>query len=467
MLGCFLIFVILDSVAFPSQQVGGGTDQVADSCSEASLSVVQDDLTELNSRVQLSLRDLAGNSGAAPTVSSGRRMKKRSAFLPQAKRKKLARSPSSSSSSEEGSSSSSSSSEQSSEDVNGSNWQLLKGWPVSARPAVLQDKRKVNALSMKKILNIQQIHLNWSSSVKDSLEVPDKDEKPVMRKFKKSKDDGFKHLHPARFLQAPFSHPKKWFRYIPQKRDVLCKSLNLEFLGCANLVADKTIINLHNRTVPLLLKHFSSENAGVASKPRREVRRVDDDGYSVTTDLSWEVPLSLTAVQEAVSNFACINAVLWPLDPTGSIMQRLLMKYKWFTPANDAKTRIEVVTSYFNNILKRNANRAVNGEPVLSFDEHESVLKGLLQRFGLPGDPPTQAPLQIKQRQVPTSGSSQQSLQDVCFGFNATDGSRCKNKPIPGGCRSDRGREFVHKCTAFNPATGRRCFGKHPRKDHK
>ena len=94
----------------------------------------------------------------------------------------------------------------------------------------------------------------------ENVEVLRKDAKPPSITFKESKDNGQSELHKARFLRAPISHPKRWMKHMPQRRQHVYKNIRLEFSGAENSINDRTISSSHDRAVALNLKHFSAGN---------------------------------------------------------------------------------------------------------------------------------------------------------------------------------------------------------------
>ena len=75
-------------------------------------------------------------------------------------------------------------------------------------------------------------------------------------------------------------HPKKYWTNIPMTRSVVYRNIETAFHGFSGKIADKTITSMHDRSIPLQMKHFLAENATVATKPRKEVKKLDDDGMA-------------------------------------------------------------------------------------------------------------------------------------------------------------------------------------------
>ena len=207
------------------------------------------------------LQAYAGNSTTAKPGSSTKKSKRKK------KSKKQVSSDSWSSSNTSTNSSSSS------EEDESSNWSILRNmWPVEKRPLGLQNKASFNAISMDNLLcldkfdkqNLKAIEGDLSSNL---LPYP----KPKSTTFKKASDNGFKKLHPARFLRLPLSNIKDWWKHVPKIRSHQYQNLDLKFSGGNNKLTQKTIQALHDRTKCLQFKMLLSSNVNVANKPVKKI----------------------------------------------------------------------------------------------------------------------------------------------------------------------------------------------------
>ena len=149
---------------------------------------------------------------------------------------------------------------------------------------------------------------------------------PKTISFKKQDDDGVKVLHEARFLRQPLSNLADWWGNVPITRPHLYKNIPLKFFGAHNMVSDKTIGNLHDRAKPQTLINFFSQNVCVAAKPVKRIERKGSDGLEMLYDYAWEDPCSLAEVTDSMLNYITILHQLWPLDPTGTMMLRVINK---------------------------------------------------------------------------------------------------------------------------------------------
>lgn len=253
--------------------------------------------------------------------------------------------------------------------------------PADKIPAELKNRKEVEKMEISKLTSITEFIAKAEELRKKSnLETLSRDTKPKKVKFSKGSDDCEKKLHKARFLRFPIISPTKWFgKHMPKKRSDSFKALPFDFVGGSRKVSSKVIGWAHDRTHVLELKHFSSSNLGVASRPRRELRRQDEDGAATLFDLDWEVPDTLSKFREALDNFTAVYFMLWPLDSTGISMARLMNVYNYCSNAENSTKRLSILRSWFNDALRSNAERAVNEECILSYSELEAILKETLR----------------------------------------------------------------------------------------
>ena len=308
-----------------------------------------------------------------------------------------------------------------------------------------------------------------------------RDSLPRSKEYKAQKDDGVKRLHPARWERLPLRDPEEWFPKIPIKRDHVYKNMQLSFTGSDGCVADRTLTSMHDRTIPLKLKNFMSENATVASKPQRELKKWDEEGFSTVLDYYWECPNNLTSIQEAYVNYMCVLGNIWPFDETAHTMFRLMFKYRWAGAAENLKTRAAILTDFFEKILRSNARNAANKTCVLSFQQQEKILKDALLKHGVRPDIPLPAQSfppgsssssrSNSQKRAPaqapmSSRNFQHNGKQACFGFNK---GSCNNRAVAahGGCEDANQRKFVHLCNVWSSQKQDFCRGKHPGSQHK
>ena len=310
----------------------------------------------------------------------------------------------------------------------------------------------------------------------NNYEVLTKDVKPPKKRFKKGSDDCASRLHAARWERLPIIHPKKFWKKIPVARNNIFRNMELSFYGVNGKVADKVIVSMHDRAVPLQVKHFLTENAAVAAKPRKEIKRLDEEGLSSTIDFSWENPTHLAQLEEALFNYMFLLWQIWPLDPTAMIMNNLLTTYKWMSGVADWKIRQNIVTAYFNTVLRLNAGRATNKQVVLSHNDHEGILKDCMVKHNIrpevplysvqprAGGPPQaqNPPSNAGGQSAASRRTSQQPRKKVipgingvpcCFVYNSMDSSKkCRNTPTSDGCM--QGGERAHLRTRLQRVRG-------------
>ena len=174
--------------------------------------------------------------------------------------------------------------------------------------------------------------------------------------------------------------------------------------------------------------------------------------------------------------------LLWPMDQTGDIMGRLLLKYWFISATQDPKLKITVICAFFNAVQRMNSKRAANMTVVLSFEEQEKLLKETLAAHGLRSEVPYEGAARNYDRQAistlySASQPSQRQQKPLARGKNALvngmrtcydyNNGKCSRKAINGGCENPKGDKFAHNCNVFLKDKNASCHGKHPRKDHK
>ena len=361
----------------------------------------------------------------------------------------------------------------------GSNWNILYTiWPVEKRPLALQNKAKFNEMTLDQLVQLARFDRDNAKAVESDLSASyTRDKKPLATKYPEAKDDGFKKLHPARFERFPLSDIKDWWKKVPRVRSHQYKNLPLQYSGTHNKVTLRTIQQMHDRTKVLSFKHFHSGNINVGSKPIQKIERRDDAGISSSLDFNWEAPSNLSQVSDALLNYCTILLHLWPLDQTGLILLRLVNKYNYFPMANSLTERVNLVSTFFNTVLRENAARAGSKAVPMDFAQQEETLKNILTSSGYSNIVPTGRNHRqdldkfkpVPNRPNPPAIQHQNQNKPkvlmigsnpVCFNFNS---GHCRNTGSTSGCKDQRGREFAHLCNKWLDAKQAYCLGRHSR----
>ena len=383
----------------------------------------------------------------------------------------------------------------------GSNWELLKEtWPIEDRPLALRDKDTVNKKSMDTLLACfkmkmeKEKHENNSDIAKDG--------KQHTTIYKEEADNGTDKLHKARWCRMPTTCPSNWYKDVPLKRTPVIRSLPLEYSGSMNMVAQKSIEVVHNRSNAYQLKHFFVGNINVQNKSRKDFFNWEDGKLAKEQDLSWESPQSLQQIQEAIINWAVINQQLYPFDCSPLILLRLLVRYRWIQSAADYTGRRNIISTLFEVMSRTNASRAVNSGTPLSYKELEDLLKDILLKNGVSPEVPLPS-IPKASGQEGASGSGQTSRggvgysasgrgggrggfsgrgrgsngnvvgrqqamfenNPVCYGYNTLDGRPCLKVRQGNGCK-DGDKWFAHVCNKYVAGKGF-CLQRHPRSEHR
>lgn len=366
-------------------------------------------------------------------------------------------------------------------------------WPVHLRPKYMRSQAFIAETPMEELLAYYKLQKESEKAEKDDTDAAGlREGKQPMVTYKEQEDDRRTKFHPASFQRLPLAPHKKWYKKVPTKRTPFIKSMNLEFTGSQNKMTDVTVKKLHSRTKALEMKHFFAGNLNVTTK-KTEVRQIQDGKVETTFDFAWTDPGTVGGVQEAMINYACGMHPLWPEDPTGLIMFRVMITYKWLVHVWENK-RVSIMIAFFQDVLRQNAGRAANSEEPLSYDEQESVLKNLLrsnnfrpdiplddykkQNFGGNGRNATANASSYK-KAASSDGQPEREkakykgkygTMNVCYGYNDESGNRpCTNTLQKAGeyCRNAQGVSFAHVCNVYMKAQSKHCLMRHPRKDHK
>ena len=398
------------------------------------------------------------------------------------KKKKSSKSDSSDSSSSPDSINSNSDSSSSDQDPS-SNWSLLKNvWPVEKRPIGLQNKLSVNSIDLNNLLSIAKLDRENLKALDGDLSSSfNPDKKPKSTTFKKQKDDGFKNLHLARFQRLPLAKMEKWWKLVPKVRTHQYKNLELKFSGCNNKLTQKTIQSLHDRTKVLQFKHFHAANVNVSAKPVKKIEKREEEGIVSTLDFAWENPTTIAQVSDTLLNYTTALFQLWPYDPTGLILMRVINKFNFASAAPTVSERVSVITAFFNLVLRENATRAVRKDLILDFDEQVDCFKNILSASGYSSAVPSTYRIpksdsdqfKAKFTPLPSRNASNFNLPKpkanvvlhngvpICFNYNT---GSCRNPSSTVGCRDSKvGKDYAHVCNKWIQAKNSHCFQRHSR----
>ena len=332
------------------------------------------------------------------------------------------------------------------------------------------------------------------------------DAMPPKKRFAAGDDDCNEVLHEARFQRRPICSEEKLWVNVPYKLDHIYKNLDLTICGADSQVSERTIGIMHDRTVPLHLKYFHRKNATVTWQPLvEERRRTKDDQVASVVDYDWHELDSMNHLQDALINYALIQAYLFDKDLTGLCLLKLYNVYGYL-PYGAEKERARMISDHFYRVSCANIARAARGRPPLNYEGQESILKKVLQDESLPREPPSKSNadrksleeltsklfkadqdgqnkmgsgryakgqpagqaargqrFQLGQRPVGPRGGRAPDGRLICYSFN--DG-RCTRTATSVGCKGRDGREFLHVCNAWSAQKNAVCLGGHPKIQH-
>lgn len=210
-------------------------------------------------------------------------------------------------------------------------------------------------------------------------------------RFPAAIDDFLLQLHPARFLRAPLSDPKEYWRFLPTKRTSYVTTMPLRHLGISNSFAPVTIRRLHDRTniinlKELLAANWSVESAAMVTKNQR-ADRVAGDGSDIglVTELNYQEPENSRQIQEAMQSYIILMHHLFPFDYGPLLITTTLHKYQFFYSSliNRAE-QILTLKLFINKALHTNATKAENMVPPLDVFELDEMAKEALRERSRP-----------------------------------------------------------------------------------
>ena len=132
-------------------------------------------------------------------------------------------------------------------------WGMLNDiWPLETRPRKLQDREYVEQQSWRTLNALQDRYEKEAERKGVGAAIFGKDRKLKKVTFKKKEDDGFKRLHPARFLRLPLAAPDKYWRRVPKCHDQKFRHIQLTHYGADSQINEKVILAMHDRQVMTL-----------------------------------------------------------------------------------------------------------------------------------------------------------------------------------------------------------------------
>jgi len=359
-------------------------------------------------------------------------------------------------------------------------WELVNDmWDISERPERLRSRKVVEKLSLREISDYRDFYEKDAEKKGTGSAIFGRDQKPKKIKFKKAEDDGMKKLCEARFkLPQPFCQPKKYWQKMPTKRP-LYRHFPLGHLGLEGQVEEKTKVCMHDRKVPVKLEMFSSTGVGRDQKQDKT---------------EWQEPKEIKHFQEAVFNYTAVLWSLWPMDYVALVIQKVLIEVKWAEAVgNDDKTRIQLMTRFFNDVVRENSGRAVRGEPPATYDEAKARWNRIVEdtfpnlsllailgrgknQLGQSGQgnntrggassQPGGARGRSRGRGATGAGQVRQTAMHgglpVCYAYNSPVG--CQRQALRQNvCKDAAGTAYAHACNWLDRSTSKFCLQQHPR----
>jgi hypothetical protein len=229
-------------------------------------------------------------------------------------------------------------------------WHLLNlAWPLEDRPSWLRKKKNVRGRDIDALVRLKREVVGEEEKKELGDSVGCRDAVVRRTKYKASKDDGYKKLHPARAARQPLAVPSKWYgKLVPIKRTVIVRNFPLEQYGAGGQVADKTLGKMHNRAVAVPFEHFCRQ-------------------ISIT---GKDTEPTIGQLEEAAHNHVAVVHALWPQDYSALALHRVLFEAKFGEATGiDDKRRAKLVRLFATDVLKANAARAVYKQQPLEYEQ--------------------------------------------------------------------------------------------------
>jgi hypothetical protein len=349
----------------------------------------------------------------------------------------------------------------------------------------MQDPSLVGKIDIKAAIDLMVHYQNQQAKLGKGDAVFGKDSNPPVKRFEMGEDNCCDILHEARWERLPISELKTYWKNVPTKRAHTYRRLPLEHHGAAGAVSECVIVRAHDRSLPLKINMFSKSNCMKKSVTASETKEAGE---------SWENPKAGLEIMEALLNFSAVYFCIWHMDPTPQLLLRLLVHYN-FGVGDDRneRERCQLMIEVIDNILRENSNRAVGGEPPLSFRACKERWKDAAEQRHGSGSSGTNSNRRDNDKptgsNTTTSGGkdSRYRTQDgrgstnrfsgragnqdrrrvlqfngkpVCFKYNRATG--CDRPRRAGGCDDGRNGIFAHVCN-YEDGNGKPCFQQHCR----
>ncbi len=258
---------------------------------------------------------------------------------------------------------------------------------------------------------------------------------------------------------------------MPVKREEIYRHLKLDLYGAQGQVSEATIVRLHDRRVPVDLDMFT--RAGL----NRDLKSVEKTAEVVDTK----------HLQEAVANYSSVMQVLWPIDYSPAVINRVLVDARWGEVIMEEKLRTAVMRRFFSEVVRENCGRAVRGEAPMVYGEAREKWLQVLDNFvpqadrisvlfgatratnAASGGAGGKNGLQ-KQGKAGTGNSKWRPNRPaatwngvaVCYGYNSHTGCQ-RTKQGPSLCKDLKGNTYAHVGNWWDNGGNKYCLQAHAR----
>jgi len=197
-----------------------------------------------------------------------------------------------------------------------STWDMMEHvWDRHKRPDHLLIPDVVNSYTIDQMLVYKSHYQQQEKQEGKGDSVFTRDAKLPTKSYPAGDDNCAEQLHPARFERLPVVPLARFWDAVPTRRPVF-RHLQLAHIGCNGMVNEAVIGRMHDRSIPLRLAMFSKKHFGKKYASTDELT----DGGDMLSEMA--------PVREALLNFAGVYQMLWPMDMTPYIIQRVLEYFR-------------------------------------------------------------------------------------------------------------------------------------------
>ena len=202
-----------------------------------------------------------------------------------------------------------------------------------------------------------------------------------MVKVSSGDDDATSTFHPQRFhLRPPVTGLSKVWASYPTHWPEVYYSMDFSDVGLENQLGQKQLELLHDRRSKIEIKMFAPANAswGRSGTKTMSVKQDEDGNTAVSNKDEWLGLLTMSELMLSLDNLVAAYACMWPNDRSMVTLRRVVTKNKEFSAMTNVSTRLKLLESFINEVLRINQRKAIQGDVPLTFKEANDMAKDYL-----------------------------------------------------------------------------------------